>query len=140
MNKMQEQFAYFEHVSDIGVIGRGQKLTDAFVAAAAAMFAIMAAPESLNETLAVEIRFTESDKELALVTWLNRLLAEARVHAAVFRRFELEQEGDSYVGKAYGCIWNDSIPRGTEVKGATLTALSVKQDETGWEARCVVDV
>lgn len=137
---MQEQFAYFEHMADIGVIGRGTTVTEAFVAAAEAMFAIMAEPAKVTETLSVEIRFTESDPELALVTWLNRLLAEARLNGAVFRRFELERGGDAYTGKAYGCVWNDSIPRGTEVKGATLTALSVKQNESGWEARCVVDV
>jgi SHS2 domain-containing protein len=32
------------------------------------------------------------------------------------------------------------MERGVEVKGATLTMLSVKQVEAGWEARCVVDV
>lgn len=137
---MQDQSAYFEHIADIGVIGRGPTLTDAFVSAAEATFAIMAVATRLSETLSVEIRFKESDEELALVTWLNRLLAEARVHGAVFRRFELEREGDAYTGRAYGCMWDDSIPRGTEVKGATLTALSVKQDEHGYEARCVVDV
>lgn len=137
---MKREMAYFEHVADIGVIGRGTTVTEAFVAAAEAMFAIMAEPAKVTETLSVEIRFTESDTELALVTWLNRLLAEARLNGAVFRRFELEREGDTYTGKAYGCVWKDSIPRGTEVKGATLTALSVKQDESGWEARCVVDV
>jgi SHS2 domain-containing protein len=137
---MDEEASYFEHVADIGVIGRGPTLTDAFVSAAEATFAIMADAARLRETLSVEIKFKESDDELALVTWLNRLLAEARVHGAMFRRFELECEGDAYTGRAYGCMWDESIPRGTEVKGATLTALSVMHDENGWEARCVVDV
>jgi SHS2 domain-containing protein len=137
---MDDKAGYFEHVADMGVIGRGPTLTDAFVTAAEATFAIMADAARLSETLVVEIKFKEGDDELALVTWLNRLLAEARVHGAIFRRFELEREGDAYTGRAYGCMWDDSIPRGTEVKGATLTALSVKQDENGWEARCVVDV
>jgi SHS2 domain-containing protein len=137
---MEDTFAYFEHVADMGVIGRGKSLTDAFVSAAEATFAIMADPAKVKETLSVEIRFSERDEELALVAWLNRLLAEARVQGAVFRRFELAREGDTYTGRAYGCRWDEAIPRGTEVKGATLTALSVKQDETGWEARCVVDV
>lgn len=137
---MDEEASYFEHVADIGVIGRGPTLTGAFVSAAEATFAIMADAARLRETLSVEIKFKESDEELALVTWLNRLLAEARVHGAVFRRFELKREGDAYTGRAYGCMWDESIPRGTEVKGATLTALSVMHDENGWEARCVVDV
>jgi SHS2 domain-containing protein len=137
---MDDEASYFEHIADIGVIGHGPTLTDAFVSAAEATFAIMADAARLSETLVVEIRFREGDDELALVTWLNRLLAEARVHGAVFRRFELEREGDAYTGRAYGCMWDDSIPRGTEVKGATLTALAIKHDEQGYEARCVVDV
>jgi SHS2 domain-containing protein len=36
--------------------------------------------------------------------------------------------------------WREAHARGTEVKGATLTALSVRRDEQGWQARCVVDV
>jgi len=137
---MHDQSAYFEHVADIGVLGRGPTLTDAFVSAAEATFAIMADAGRMNETLSVEIRFKESDEELALVTWLNRLLAEARVHGAVFRRFELDRDGETYTGRAYGCMWDESIPRGTDLTGATLTALSVRHVENGWEARCVVDV
>jgi len=137
---MNEEAAYFEHGADIGVIGRGTRLEDAFVGAARAMFAIMAPPEQVDESISVEIRFEEDDVEFALVTWLNRLLAEARLHGAVFRRFELERDGGHYQGRALGCVWNPAIDRGTEVKGATLTALSVKQNEAGWEASCIVDV
>jgi SHS2 domain-containing protein len=139
-SSMDDETAYFEHGADIGVIGRGASPEAAFVEAARAMFAVMAQPGELDESLSVEIGFEESDVEFALVTWLNRLLAEARLHGAVFRRFELTRDGAHYRGQAFGCKWNPAIARGTEVKGATLTALSVKQDEAGWEARCIVDV
>jgi len=43
-------------------------------------------------------------------------------------------------GGASGEPWRPGLERGVEVKGATLTALVVKRDEKGWEARCVVDV
>lgn len=137
---MNDENGYFEHGADIGVIGRGATLEAAFTEAARAMFAIMAQPSEVEETLHVEIRFDESDPEFALVVWLNRLLAEARLHGAVFSRFELAHDGTYYRGRAFGGKWNPAIERGTEVKGATLTALSVKQGERGWEARCVVDV
>lgn len=137
---MNDEAAYFEHGADIGVIGRGATLEAAFVDAARAMFAIMAQPEEVDETLSVEIGFEEADVEFALVTWLNHLLTEARLNGAVFKRFELKRDGAHYQGRAYGCIWNADIARGTEVKGATLTALSVRQDAAGWEARCIVDV
>ena len=135
-----DETAYFEHGADIGVIGRGVTPEAAFVEAARAMFAIMAVPDSVEESLSVEMEFEEADVEFALVTWLNRLLAEARLHGAIFRRFELEREGAHYKGRAFGCMWKPDIDRGTEVKGATLTALSVRPSPSGWEARCIVDV
>lgn len=137
---MIDEAAYFEHGADIGVIGRGATLEAAFVGAARAMFSIMAAPGEAQESLCVEVGFEEADPEFALVAWLNRLLVEARLHGAVFTRFELARDGASYRGRAFGCEWSPQIERGTEVKGATLTALSVKQGAAGWEARCIVDV
>jgi SHS2 domain-containing protein len=58
----------------------------------------------------------------------------------VLCEFELRRDGCHWHGLARGEPWRDSHPRGTEVKGATLTALSVRQEERGWQARCVVDV
>lgn len=137
---MNDEPVYFEHGADIGVIGRGATMEAAFVEAARAMFAIMAQPGEVEISLSVEFEFEEADPEFALVTWLNRLLVEARLQGAVFSRFELAREGAHYRGRASGGKWGPAIARGTEVKGATLTALSVKQNEAGWEARCIVDV
>jgi SHS2 domain-containing protein len=74
------------------------------------------------------------------VRWLNALLAQARERGLVLCEFELRRDSCHWHGFARGEPWRDSHPRGTEVKGATLTALSVRQDEHGWQARCVVDV
>jgi len=43
-------------------------------------------------------------------------------------------------GRVCGDYWNDTMTRGTEVKGATLTQLAVTNNGEYWEARCVVDV
>ncbi len=137
---MTESHNYFEHGADIGVVGRGASLEAAFVDAAQAMFAIMADPEAVQPAMAVDIAFDEDDVELALVRWLNALLAQAREGGMVFRRFELKRDGTHWQGRAWGERWRETHVRGTEVKGATLTALSVQGDESGWQARCVVDV
>lgn len=131
---------YFEHGADIGVIGRGATVEDAFVDAARAMFAIMADPGNVERRLEAAVEFTEDDVELALVRWLNALLAAARGERAVFAEFALRRAGHEWQGRARGEPWRDAHERGTEVKGATLTALSVRQGPAGWEARCVVDV
>jgi SHS2 domain-containing protein len=137
---MQPAPEYFEHGADIGVIGRGKSIEGAFERAAAAMFAVMADLDSVQELASVEVDFDEDDVELALVRWLNALLAQAREHGLVLSRFALARSGEHWHGSAGGERWRDTLARGTEVKGATLTALSVRRLGSEWEARCVVDV
>lgn len=131
---------YFPHDADIGIIGRGETLEKAFVAAAQAMFGIMMDMTLVAPKFSVAVSFTESDKELALVTWLNLLLALAREHALVFSHFQLKRDEQGWQGIASGDRWHEEWDRGTEVKGATLTMLSVKQIDQYWEACCIVDV
>jgi SHS2 domain-containing protein len=131
---------YFEHGADIGVIGRGPSVERAFEGAARAMFAIMADPAGVTLEVGAEVQFDESDLELALVQWLNALLAAARGERAVFAEFHVERDHDHWRGTARGAHWRPDEERGTEVKGATLTELAVRPAADGWEARCVVDV
>jgi SHS2 domain-containing protein len=137
---MAAAFDYFEHGADIGVVGRGASIEQAFEQAAAATFAIMVDPQAVQPSLAVDIDFDEDDAEFALVRWLNALLAQAREQGAALARFELHRDGSRWRGRAFGERWRQAHARGTEVKGATLTALSVRPNDEGWEARCVVDV
>lgn len=131
---------YFEHGADIGVVGHGASIEQAFARAAASMFAIMVDLEGVQPRLQVAVDFDEDDVELALVRWLNALLAQSREAGIVLSDFALQRSGDHWHGVARGEPWREAHARGTEVKGATLTALSVRQGDGGWQARCVVDV
>jgi SHS2 domain-containing protein len=135
---------YFDHDADIGIVGRGRTVETAFQAAAEAMFAVMIDPAQVRAAVEVRVAFEESDLDLALVPWLNRLLAEARGAGLVLGRFSLRREGDRWCGEAWGEPWGEpwreELGRGVEVKGATLTMLRVAPTNDGWEAACVVDV
>jgi SHS2 domain-containing protein len=137
---MESEGGYFEHDADIGIIGRGATLEEAFVDAARAMFAIQSDPDGVQPSEGIEVGFEEGDAELALARWLNALLAVSRERGMALREFGLVREGDRWRGWARGERWHPGLVRGTEVKGATLTMLSVARDATGWQARCVVDV
>ena len=137
---MHEPVGYFEHDADMGIVGRGESIERAFESAAMAMFAMMTGPATVELRASVAIEFEEADTELALVTWLNRLLGEARSRAMVFGRFHLRRDGARWSGSAEGEPWRAGLERGVEVKGATLTALAVAERDGIWEARCVVDV
>lgn len=131
---------YFDHDADIGVIGRGDNVESAFVAAARATFALTCDVASVAARERVEVAFEEADPEFALVAWLNALLAVASERGLALGRFELSRDGERWRGAAWGERWHDGIERRTQVKGATLTMLSVSEHEGRWEARCVVDV
>ncbi|MBX5490554.1 MAG: archease [Chloroflexi bacterium] len=134
------RYTYFDHEADVGLIGRGASLEAAFEAAARGLFALMVDVAAVQPRQHVAFTFQESDPELALVEWLNRLLAEARTRRLVFGRFQLRRHGERWEGEAWGEPWRPGLEPGVEVKGATLTMLAVRQDAQGWEARCVVDV
>ena len=133
-------FSYFDHDADVGVIGRGATIEEAFESAARATFALMADLEQVRPLDTIALDFEEADAEIALVRWLNLLITLAREHRMTFRRFWIEKDGVHWRGGASGEPWRPGIDRGVEVKGATLTMLQVKERADGWEARCVVDV
>jgi SHS2 domain-containing protein len=136
----QPRRATFPHDADVGIIGRGSTVEDAIVAAAEATFAEMVDLAAVRPLRVVRISFDEADPEFALVTWLNTCLAESRAAGLALGQFSLRRDGDHWTGEAWGEPWRDDLSRGTEVKGATLTELAVTPVDSGWEARCVVDV
>jgi SHS2 domain-containing protein len=131
---------YFDHDADIGIIGHGHTLEESFVDAAKNMFAIMADLSKVKPTTSMTFEFEEEDEELAFVTWLNLLIAKAQTDNIILSRFQLKRKGHVWQAQAQGEVWRDDIERGTDVKGATLTMLSVKHINNTWEAKCVVDV
>ena len=137
---MLEPYTYFEHDADMGIVGRGESIEAAFEQAATAVFAMMSDPARIQPRASVAIEFEEADVELALVTWLNLLLGQARSRGLIFGRFQLRHDGNRWSGTAQGEPWRAGLERGVEVKGATLTGLALAQRDGIWEARCVVDV
>jgi protein archease len=131
---------YFDHDADIGIIGRGDSLEECFANAAQSTFALMADLSNVHPKTSIEIEFEESDIELAFVTWLNLLIAKAQADNLIFSVFQIHKDGNLWKGEAKGEVWRDDIERGIDVKGATLTMLSVKQVDDKWEGKCVVDV
>ena len=133
---------HFPHGADVGVRGRGPSKAVAFEQAALAMIAIATNPTAIRPTDCVRVTCTAPDDELLLADWLNAILYEMATHRMVFGRFGVAIDGPVLRAE----LWGEPFDRarhevGTEVKGATLTALLVGQGRDGqWTAQCVVDV
>ena len=133
--------SHFEHGADIGVRGVAPTKEGAFEQAAAAMFSIMTDLQTVRPGERIEVDCEAPDEELLLVEWLNALISEAAVRHMFFARFQVRIDGTRLRGSA----WGEPIDLarhqpGVEVKGATYTALSVRQESSAWTAQCVVDV
>jgi len=132
----------FDHGADIGVIGEGRTIEEAFAGAAYAMFSVMVDVAGVRPREDVEISCVATDRELLLVQWLNALLAEADLRGMVFCDFAVRLVDGGLTGIARGEPFDPErhVP-GVEVKGATLTELEVARGDDGrWRARTVVDV
>jgi tRNA nucleotidyltransferase (CCA-adding enzyme) len=133
---------HFSHVADIGVRGSGRTVAEAFVQAALATVAVMADPAQIEPRAKVVLSAAAPDLELLLAEWLNALIYEMSTRRMLFSRFAVEIAGTRLTATA----WGEPVDRtrhelGTEVKGATLTALRVAEEQPGrWVAQCVVDV
>ena len=107
-----------------------------------AMIAVITDPAKVTASETDEIACQAPDDELLLVDWLNALIYEMATRKMLFGRFAVRINDHSLQATAWGePVEVARHQPAVEVKGATYTELSVKQDEQGrWIAQCIVDV
>jgi tRNA nucleotidyltransferase (CCA-adding enzyme) len=133
---------HFPHEADIGVRGIGSTKEAAFEQAGLALTAVITDLDSVAPAQAVSIACEAPDEELLLADWLNALVYEMATRKMLFSRFVVRFNDRSL----HATAWGEPIEiarhqPAVEVKGATYTELSVKQDGQGrWIAQCIVDV
>lgn len=142
LETVQGRWEHFPHEADIGVRGIGSTKERAFEAAGLALTAVITDLASVSPIQAVQIACEAPDEELLLVDWLNALVYEMATRKMLFSRFTVRFNDHSLHATAWGEPVDVARHQpAVEVKGATYTELSVKQDQHGrWIAQCVVDV
>lgn len=146
---------HFPHQADIGIRGLGPTREQAFEQAAIALIAVITDPDKVEPEEKLEITCQAPDNELLFVDWLNSLLYEMDTRKMLFSRFDVcieerpQAEKDTSGASQHrlnATAWGQKTDvskhhPAVEVKAATYTALSVRQDENGnWIAQCIVDV
>lgn len=133
---------HFAHEADMGIRGTGDSKAEAFEQAAIALTAVITNPENVRVTHQVRITCEAPDDELLLAEWLNALIYEMSTRKMLFGRFRVTL----LPGRIDAHVWGEPVDVGrhqpaVEIKGATYTALAVRQTPQGrWMAQCVVDV
>jgi len=137
------KWEHFEHQADMGVRGTGRDMGEAFAQAALAMTAIITDPAGVQPEKTISLACHEADPELLFVDWLNQVIFTMATRGMLFSRFDVHIS-DS--GELQAEIRGEVVDRNrhtpaVEIKGATFTELSVRQQTDGrWVAQCVVDV
>jgi len=139
--QQKPHWRHFPHGADVGIVGYGPSLAEAFCAAAHALTAAVT-DRPVRPVHRVEVECTAPDRELLLVEWLNALVYEMAERRMVFGRFDVRIADN----RLRAVAWGEPVDRqrhqpAAEVKGATYTELRVARDTDGrWSAACVVDV
>ena len=135
---------HYDHQADIGLCGYGPSLAEAFAQTALALTGVVTDPGMVRAEVAEHIECRAADAEFLLVEWLDELIYRMATRGLLFGRYEVAvDEGGRYLTAT---AWGEAVERArhapaVEIKGATLTDLSVREDgQGGWVARCVVDV
>ncbi len=136
------RWEHFAHEADIGVRGIGTTREEAFEQAALALIAVITDPQTVRPDQPITITCEAPDDDLLLADWLNALVYEIVTRRMLWNRFQVRIEGRRLFATAWG--EGTDVTRhqpAVEVKGATYTNLSVRQEPNGlWVAQCVVDV
>lgn len=141
-SEQHARFETFTHDADIGVRGYGPTLEAAFEQAALALTSVITDLEKVEPAERIEISCGAPDNELLLMDWLNAVVYEMATRRMLFSRYHIELRDGRLWGWAFGePVDVKKHEPAVEVKGATLTALSVTERIDGtWIAQCIVDV
>ena len=133
---------HFAHEADIGVRGFGPDLATAFAQAAIALTAVVCDPAGVRPLKSRTFECEAPDREMLLVEWLDALIYAMVTEHMLYSEFAVEVSGNRLHARALGEQLDlERHCPAVEIKGATLTALSVRQaDDCSWVAQCVVDV
>jgi hypothetical protein len=97
---MEAAHGYFEHDADIGIIGRGATVEEAFVSAARAMFAIQTELDSVQSSERIEIDSRGGRRGTSAGEMAQRRCSPPRAIAMALCEFGLVREGNHWLGRA----------------------------------------
>ena len=133
---------HFDVEADVGVRAWGPTRAEAFAQAALGVFALIVAPDEVEERESREVRAQGDSLEALLVAWVNECLYVHEIEGFVVRRVVVLGCTDALVN---GALHGEAIDTrrhrpGTVVKGATLHRASVGERSGRHEVSLIVDV
>jgi protein archease len=135
-------FETFDHTADVGIIGRGVNISEAFSNAAKAMFSLMVDLDRVELREERRIEVEADDREGLLVAWLAELLYVSEVDNLVFNRFDVTEINDTrIIARAFGETLDlDRHNPKLMIKAVTRHMLEVAPSDGGYQVRVILDI
>ncbi len=132
----------FDVDADVGVRAWGPTRAEAFAQAALGVFALIVAPDEVEEREHREVRAQAESPETLLVTWINECLYVHEIEGFVVHRVAVLSASDTLV---HGVLHGEALDTrrhrpGTVVKAATHHRASVLERDGRHQVSVIVDV
>jgi SHS2 domain-containing protein len=140
--KHEHTFETIEHTADIGVIGRGKTISEAFENTAYGMFSIIADLDKYQTTSAIEVQAEGDDNISLLERFLSSLLVIFDGDAVLPLDFEITDiQPGSLTCKISGREIGEDIEwLGPTIKAVTFHKMTVENEDGQWWTRVIFDV
>ena len=136
-------YEYLEHTADMGLLVRGNSLSELLTNAAQGLFETIAVVDTVDEIESVEIHLSAESVEELFVTWLDELIFQHETKEIFFKRAAVQQCSETEVSATvYGEPTNfEKHEVYTEIKSVTYHQLQVVQKSDGsWFAQVIFDL
>lgn len=138
----EHRFEIFEHTADVGVIGKGQTMAEAFENAAYGMFSIMTELDRYRSTKQQSITVIGTDDVTLLERFLSSLLLIFDADRLLPVQFEITEisMGRLTCWVSTRPIGDDIEWLGPEIKAVTFHQMAVESKGSEWTAKALFDV
>ncbi len=138
----EHEFEVIEHTADVGVIGKGRTMADAFESAAYGMFSIMADIGKYQATKTKVIRAKGHDDIALFQSFLANLITLFETERVLPVDFQIEEisMGRLTCYVMVRPIDNDIEWIGPQIKAVTFHQMAIWEENGMWHARAIFDV
>lgn len=142
MAEKRASFHEIEHTADLGIEVTATDMPSLFSAAAQALYALIADPDTIEMREEVRVFAGGDGPEELLHAWLCELLAQFNLSGFIGKSCDVTQATDERVD---GIIKGERLDLTrhsfhTEIKGVTYHGFKVWQEDGSWRARVIFDV
>ena len=135
-------YELLEHTADVGVIAKGDTLSEAMSWLATGMFRVIADLDSVEPRETLEVSVTSADRDALIVDWLNELLYRHEAEAFIPKTFDVsvDESTSSLIARCEGeHVDRQRHAMRTAVKAATYHGLEASYNGE-WSIQVILDV